>query len=748
MNVEKILHQLTVEEKATLMQAKDNWSLNGIERLGILSVILTDGPNGVRLMEEDGRGTKPSTAIPTESILSSSWDVDLIEKLGEMMAEECQYYNIGILLGPGVNAKRSPLGGRNFEYYSEDPFLSGKLAAAMIRGVQKNGVGTSLKHYVANDQETHRFTMDVNVDERTLREICLRPFEIAIKESEPWTIMAAYPKLRGQHLCENSYALESILRKEYGYTGTVLSDWSATVNKVASHQNGLDLETGSYARKQELIDAVRNGEISIETIDNHVKRILELIDKVINGKKQVSINWDSHHELSREAARKSAVLLKNEDGILPLSENAKIAVLGKFAQVPHFKGGGSSGTNAQKLDIPYECIAKYASADYSDGYRTEAIDEQLIADACTIANGKDAVIIFIGTTDLAESEGSDRKDMSLPDSHIALVESVSHVNENVIVINSSGSSVELKAIEKFAKSILHVGLAGEGGGAATADILFGKVNPSGKLTETFPICLEHTPTYPFFPGNDNNVIYHEELFVGYRYYDTKKMDVQYPFGHGLSYTDFMYSNLVCPDRIKAGERITIKLDVTNTGIYFGEEIVQIYITDEKSYLIRPQKELKGFAKVALKPNETKTLEIELDDHAFSYYLPHLGRYATETGDFVIHAAASSRDIRLSKRVFVTSDEDVRMPLNKYNTMGEFYRDDRYADATKEVYRFYGITEDHMLFPIIDGVTLKDLPSFFSFMQVPPETVMKSQEIILSSVLSHDFSKGDTSYENK
>lgn len=733
MNVEKIVHQLTVEEKATLMQAKDNWSLNGIERLGIPSITLTDGPNGVRLMTEDGRGTKPSTAIPTESILSASWDEELVEKLGEMMAEECQHYNIGILLGPGVNAKRSPLGGRNFEYYSEDPYLSGKLAAAMIRGVQKNGVGTSLKHYVANDQETRRFTMNADVDERTLREICLRPFEIAIKESKPWTVMAAYPKLRGKHLCENSYALETVLKKEYGYTGTVLSDWSATVNKVASHQNGLDLETGSYARKQELIDAVRNGEISIETIDEHVKKILELIDKVIKGRKQVSADWDSHHELSREAARKSAVLLKNEGGILPLAENTKIAVLGKFAQVPHFKGGGSSGTNPQKLDIPYECIAKYASADYSDGYETESADEKRIADACAAARGKDAVIIFIGTTDLTESEGSDRKDMSLPKSHIALVESVSRVNENVIVINSSGSAVELKPIEQFTKAILHIGLAGEGGGAAVADILFGKVNPSGKLTETFPVCLENTPTYPFFPGNDDNVIYHEELFVGYRYYDTKKMDVQYPFGHGLSYTDFQYSNLICPDSIKAGERITIKLDVTNTGDCYGEEVVQVYVTDEKSYLIRPAKELKGFAKTALKPKETKTLEIELDNYAFSYYVPHLGRYATEAGSFVIHVAASSRDIRLCKKVYVDSDEDVRMPLNQYNTMGEFYRDDRYADATKKVYELYGITEDNMLFPIIDGITLKDLPAFLSFMQIPPETVAKSQEMILNSL---------------
>lgn len=743
MDIEKILQELTTEEKATLMQAKNNWSLNGIARLGIPSIVLTDGPNGVRLMAEDGRGTLPSTAIPTESILSASWDTAFIKELGKMMAEECRHYGIGILLGPGVNAKRSPLGGRNFEYYSEDPYLSGKLAAAIIEGIQAEGIGTSLKHFVANDQETRRFTMDADIDERTLREICLRPFEIAVKEAQPWTVMGAYPKLRGTHLCENVYALEEILRGEYGFEGTILSDWGATVNKTEAHKNGLDLETGSFARKQELMDAIEDGTISMETVDIHVRRILALIDKVavgISDFRMTEAAWEEHHELAREAARRCAVLLKNDDQILPLQTGAKIAVVGKFAKEPHFKGGGSSGTNPQKLDNAYTCMLRYCAADYAPGYETEKTNGALLEEACRNAAGKDAVVVFVGTTDFTESEGADRKDMLLPESHIALVQAVAQINPNVIVVNASGAPVELRQIEKEAKAILHIGLAGEGGGTAVADLLFGVANPSGKLTETFPIRLEHTPAYPFFPGTDEHVIYHEELFSGYRYYDKKKLPVQYPFGHGLSYTTFSYGNLRCEkDCLKNGERLTISLDVTNTGDRFGDEVVQIYVSDEHAYLIRPEKELKGFARVSLEAGETKTVQIELDDHAFSYYVPHLGRYVEEAGDFLILVGASSSDIRLVERVHLESLDDVRLPFTKYNSMGEFYRDSRYAEVTKEAYALFGITEDSMLFPIIDGIMLKDLHLFLSFLQIPEEMVRTIQEKILAQGVRHEQS---------
>lgn len=732
MEKQKILEKMSMEEKVLLLQAKDNWSLNGIERLGIPSVILTDGPSGVRLSDNEVTETLPATAIPTESILSSSWDIELLTELGQMLAEECQQYGVGILLGPGVNAKRSPLGGRNFEYYSEDPFLSGKLAAAMINGVQSMGVGTSLKHYVANDQETRRFTMNVSVDERTLRELLLTPFEIAIKEANPWTIMGAYPKLRGQHLCENSYILEDILRDEYGYEGVVLSDWGAVVNKTASHKNGLDLETGSYERAQELLDSIHNGEVTEDELDKHVMRVLTLIEKVIDGHKQVEVDWQAHHELARMAAAESIVLLKNEDQILPLKVNSEVAVIGIFAKNPRFGGGGSSGTNPKQMDIPYDFISTFANAVYAQGYETEDNNEQLVDEACQIAKGKEAVIIFVGTTDVTESEGADRRSLRLADSQIALVQALAKVNTNIIICNSSGAAVELQDIANVAKAVLHTGLAGEGGGAALADILFGKINPSGKLTETFPVCLENTPAYPDFPGYDDEVVYHEGLLQGYRYYDTKKIQTQYPFGYGLSYTTFEYSNMkISAKEIKNGDFLKVSLDITNTGKVEGSEIVQVYVADMKSYLVRPKKELKGFVRIHLKPQETKTVTVTLDERAFAYYVPHLGRYAVESGTFQILAGASSTDIRLQEEIVFSSADEVRLPLNLFSSMGEYYADDRYSAVTKQIYHQLQITEECPVFPIISSITLQALPAFLKYLRIPEETALGMQQMILN-----------------
>lgn len=730
MNTKNILKEMKPEEKVLLLQAKNHWALNGVERLDIPSVILTDGPNGVRMMTSDG-GTELSTAIPTESILSASWDVELVKKLGKMMAEECQYYHIGILLGPGVNAKRSPLAGRNFEYYSEDPYLSGKLAIAMIEGIQEEGIGTSLKHFVANDQETRRFTMNATVDERTLREILLKPFEMAIKEAKPWTIMAAYPRLRGQYLCENTYVLKNILRDEYQYEGVVLSDWSAVVNKVASHKNGLDLETGSYARMQEMLNALEEQTLTAEEVDEHAFRVLQLIQKVVSGRKAVSVDWNAHHELAREAARRSIVLLKNEGDILPLSEKMNVAVIGKFAKEPHFKGGGSSGTNPQKLDRAYDFICHYAKAEYAAGYETEEVQDELIDEACCVAKGKDAVVVFIGTTDAIESEGSDRVNMLLPESHIALVNKLFKCNENLIVVNSSGAPVELRQIEASTKGILHMGLAGEGGGAAIADILFGMVNPSGKLTETYPICLENTPAFPYFPGYNDEVDYREGLMIGYRYYDTKKIPVQFPFGYGLSYTRFEYSNLsLSTECLKNGEKLQVSVDIKNIGERYGQEVVQFYVSDEKSYLIRPDKELKGFAKVTLNPGETKTVTVELDESAFSYYVPHLKRFAVESGKFRIFAASSAADIRLIKEVLFESTDEVRLPLTVKNTIGEFYADNRYHKVTKQVLDFLQIDEKDPGFLIAAGITLESLPQFLYYLSIPEEQGEKLVECII------------------
>ncbi len=732
MNKQQVLDNMSLEEKVLMLQAKDDWTLNGIPDLGIPDVTLTDGPSGVRMTINNMTETLPATTIPTESTLSASWDMKLITELGRAVAKECRNYNVGILLGPGVNAKRSPLGGRNFEYYSEDPFLSGKLAAAMIRGVQSEGVGTSLKHFVANDQETRRFTMNVTVDERTLRELLLTPFEIAIKEAKPWTIMGAYPKLRGKHLCENEYLLKNVLRDEYGYEGVMLSDWGATVNKTASHKNGLDLETGTYARRQELLDAVHAGEITEEEINIHVMRVLELLEKTTEEKKQVTVDWEAHHALAKKAAAESIVLLKNEDFILPLKKNCKVAVIGSFAKKPRFGGGGSSGTNPRQLDIPFDCICAMADAVYAYGYDGEEVNDQLIEEACHMAKDVEAVIVFVGTTDVTESEGADRKSLNLSESQVALVRALAKTNSNLVLCNSSGSAVDLSELEILAKAILHIGLSGEGGGSALADILFGVVCPSGKLTETFPICIENTPAYPYYPGSDDEVSYNEGLLQGYRYYDTKKIRPLYPFGFGLSYTRFVYSNMkVSARQITNGETLEVSVDVTNAGDCEGSEIIQFYVSDPESYLVRPEKELKGFARLDLLPGETKTATVSLDERAFAYFVPHLGRYAVESGAFLILIGASSADIRLQEEITFDSSDDVRMPLGLNNTLAEFYADDRYADAMGKVFHELGITEENPLFPIFSGTPLKNMPNFLSYLNVPEEVAVRLQQSVLA-----------------
>ncbi len=735
MKAKEILPQLSLKEKVLLLQAKDNWNLNGVKRFEVPEIYVTDGPNGVRAGNSDLTESYPATAIPAESILSASWDTDLVEELGEMLAEEARYYNVGVLLGPGVNAKRSPLAGRNFEYYSEDPYLSGKLAAALIRGVQKGGVGASLKHFAANDQETRRFTSNATVDERTLRELLLLPFEIAVREGDPWSIMGAYPKLRGTHACENPYLLKDILRDEWGYEGVVLTDWGACVNKVASHKNGLDLETGTFERAGELLRAVENGDITEAEIDLHALRVLELIEKAVEGrKKSYTVDWDRHHGLAKKAAGESIVLLKNEQRLLPLTEGCRIAVVGRFAEEPRFGGGGSSGVLPRKIDTLLNSLAGMAEISYAPGYDSEEPNAELEAEACRIAAGKEAVIIMVGTTAVSESEGADRRNLSLPESHLSLLAALAGVNPNIIVCNCSGAAVELGPVDSIAKSVLHCGFSGEAGGAALADILFGKVNPSGKLTETFPLRLEHTPAYPYFPGDGDEITYAEGLLQGYRYYDTKKIPVQYPFGHGLSYTDYKYNNLRFSDSIlHNGKELTVCVDVTNTGEMEGTEIVEIYVSDPESYLVRPEKELKGFARVTLKPGETKTVSVVLDERAFSYYVPHIGRYAVESGIFRIMAAASAQDIRLEGEIRFVSGDEVRRPLTPASTMMEFYTDDRYAKETQAVYSELGIGEEHPMFPVLSSMRLEYLPGVLSFIQVPKEVSVSYQKRILSAV---------------
>jgi beta-glucosidase len=719
MDIETIIRELTVEEKVSLLAGASFWSTRAIERLGIPSVVLTDGPHGLRLSTGTAVGdmlshTQPATAFPIEAAMAATWNEALIRELGAVIAEECQHYDVGIVLGPGMNGKRSPLGGRNFEYFSEDPYLTGKMGTAFVQGVQSGGVGTSIKHFVANEQETNRMVVSSEVDERTLREMYLLPFEMAVQEAKPWTVMCAYNKVNGTHMANNDKYLNGVLKQEWGFDGLVMSDWGAVVDKVPSVQYGLDLEMpGPGTRSGEVLEAYRSGKVTNEQLDDHVRRILKVVQKVLDHKRSVpSIDVDKHHAVARKVAEEAIVLLKNEDAILPLAKNAKVAVLGKFAAEPRFQGGGSSHMNPAQLDIPYSGISKLSHAVYGAGYDESDYNEALVQEACELAAGQDAAIIFIGTTEKIESEGYDRTDLHIPRSHTRLIEEVSKVNPNVIVVVNSGSATHIGAYEAQAKAIVQAWLPGQAGGSAIVNVLFGDVNPSGKLTETFPLALEHNPTYLTFPGNIEKVNYSEGIFVGYRYYDTKKLAVLYPFGYGLSYTEFEYSNLrLSSGSLHNGDVLNVTVDVKNTGSYMGKEVVQVYVRDVKSSVKKADKELKGFAKIELAPDETKSVQIELNERAFSHYVEHLGKFAVESGEFHILVGSSSRDIRLAGTVSFTSSEDVTEALTPLHSLQEWLKDERHTDKVRYVMDNMNLSEDSPMFPIFLGMPIRTLIGF-------------------------------------
>lgn len=734
MNVKEILKALSIDEKVKLLAGKNFWTLHGIERLAIPEIRITDGPHGVRLSDGFGfESIKPATAFPIEAAMASTFNETLIGKIGATIAEECHYYGVSVLLGPGVNGKRSPLGGRNFEYYSEDPYLSGKMASAFINGVQNEGIGTSLKHFAANDQETRRMTINAMVGERAFREIYLYPFEMAIKNAKPWTVMGAYNKVNGVHACQNKPLLLDILRDEFGYEGLTLSDWGGVVDKPLSVKCGLDLEMpGPGKRDDEVIEAFKSGELSLKALDARVENVLNLIKKAMDNKKGVGeIQWENHHELARDAAREAIVLLKNDECILPLDSDKSVAVIGQFAEKPRFQGGGSSIMNPHQLDVAIDCIKGYSDIVYARGYVEDHTTDEMIREAKQAAKGKDAVILFAGTTEKIESEGYDRRDMKIPADHIELIEAVASENDNIIVVLNSGSAVETRQFETQSKAILQAWLGGESAGCAIADVLFGKVSPSGKLSETFPVRLEHTPAYGSFPGFKDEVTYDEGLLVGYRYYDTKKLAVQYPFGHGLSYTAFEYSKLrLSSTHMTNGELLTVSVDVKNSGDCAGKEAVQVYVRDRESLLFRPEKELKGFDKVYLEPNETKTVTVTLDERAFAYYLPHLGRFEVESGTFDIMVGASSRDIRLTEVLTFESDVEVRPELGGDDSILEWLADDRYCHVIQQLLDLMGIHEGHPFYAIMVGLPVKNIFDYMEAGGAPKVMVDQLRKAVL------------------
>ncbi|MFV0319282.1 MAG: glycoside hydrolase family 3 C-terminal domain-containing protein [Microbacterium sp.] len=674
--------RLSLEEKASLTSGRNFWHTKAVDAGGIPSIMVTDGPHGLRKQAGSGDHlgigeSVPATCFPPAAGLGSSWDIDLVERVGEALGAETSIENVGVLLGPGINIKRSPLCGRNFEYYSEDPIVSGVLGTAIVRGIQSQGVGTSLKHFAANNQEDDRMRVSADVDPRPLREIYLRGFQRVVEDAQPWTVMCSYNKINGVYASEDPWLLSDVLRGEWGFEGVVVSDWGAVNDRVVGLPAGLDLEMPSSGGRTDaqLVEAVRSGELDEKYLDIAAGRMADLVRKVQDGAGRVQgpLDVDAHHALAREAAGRSIVLLKNDGGVLPLAKDAKLAVIGAFAEKPRYQGAGSSMINPTRLDSALDGIRAVATGDvmYVAGFSLEAgasADEtaRLREEAVDAAAAADTVVLFLGLPARLESEGYDRTDIDLPAEQLAVLDAVLAANPNVVVVLSNGSVVALPFAERV-PAIVEAWLLGQAGGTATADVLFGEVNPSGKLTETIPLRLADSPAYLDFPGEFGHVRYGEGLFVGYRWYDVRELEVAYPFGHGLSYTTFAYGDAKAT--VTADGDVEVRITVTNTGDRAGREVVQVYTDLPGSAVVRPVRELKAFASVALAAGASREVVLTVRRADLAYWDVRVDRWVVEGGDYQVDVAASSRDIRSSVSVQVPGD-DLRVPLTRESSLAE------------------------------------------------------------------------------
>ncbi|MCM1989450.1 glycoside hydrolase family 3 C-terminal domain-containing protein [Oceanirhabdus seepicola] len=677
--IQEILAQITLEEKASLCSGLDFWTTQPVERLGLPSIMVTDGPHGLRKQsgESDHLGLNasvPATCFPSGVGLASSWDRDLIEEVGVALGKEAHTENVAVLLGPAVNIKRSPLCGRNFEYFSEDPYLASQIAKHHILGVQSQGVGTSIKHFAANNQEFKRFSVDTLVDERTLREIYYASFETAIKEAKPWTVMCAYNKLNGTYCSEHYNLLTEVLRDDWGFEGLVVSDWGAVNDRVEGIKAGMDLEMPGNGglNDKKIVEAVKNGELDEQDLDKVVTRVLRLVSRSIeNADETATFDKEAHNDLARKVASECMVLLKNEEKILPLNKNQKVMVVGELAQKARYQGGGSSHINPTFLNNALEEIKKEADVAFALGYvlDEDAPNADLEVEAVKLALENDVVVVFAGLPDRYESEGYDREHMDMPANQIHLIETLNKANKNVVVVLSNGSPIEISWLDNI-KAVLEGYLGGQAGGGAIADILYGKVNPSGKLAETFPVKLRHNPSAINFPGKEDKVEYHEGLFVGYRYYDAKDIEPLFPFGYGLSYTTFKYTDIkVDKEEFEDTEEVKVTVKVKNVGDTVGKEIIQLYVRDIEACVIRPEKELKEFTKVELQPGEEKEVEFIISKRAFAYYNVDIKDWYVETGEFEILVGGSSSELPLSITVKVNSTVEIKKIFTVNSTMG-------------------------------------------------------------------------------
>lgn len=657
MKYKDVAAKLTLEEKCYILSGKDFWSSFGFKSKGVPSINLSDGPHGIRKQEGAGdqlglNGSLPATCFPTAATIANSWDPKLGEEIGRCLGEEAAVQDVSVLLGPGLNMKRSPLCGRNFEYFCEDPYLAGKLAAGYIRGIQENGISACPKHFAANNTELRRQASDSVVDERTLREIYLTGFEIAVKESDPKSIMSSYNMINGVYANENRHLLQEILRDEWGFSGFVVSDWGAGNDYVEGVRAGSHLEMPTTAgdSAEQLIQAVKDGRISEEMVDRRVAEFLEVVypaRAAADAYKGKKFDVEAHHAMAMKASEQSVVLLKNQDDILPLKKGAKAAVIGEFARKARYQGAGSSVVNCTKLDHTMDVIGNFDLnvVGFEAGYpRSGAGDPAMQQKAVELAKKAEYVLLYIGLDEISESEGLDRAGIDLPKSQEDLIRAVSAVNKNIIAVMSAGSVVAMPWLERC-KALVHGYLCGQAGASAVLKVITGEVNPSGKLSETYPITYGDIPTAGYFPAKERTVEYREGLYIGYRYFETAKVPVLFPFGYGLSYTTFKYSNLSADSE---GAFFTI----TNTGSVDGAEVAQLYVSAKSPKIYRPAKELKGFIKVFLKAGESREVKIDLDDKAFRYFNVKTGQFEVDGGEYDILIGASAADIRLRQTIEV------------------------------------------------------------------------------------------------
>ena len=697
MDIQALISQMTLEEKASLLSGGDFWHTKAVERLGIPATMVSDGPHGLRKQDDkaDHLGVNDSikaVCFPAACATTASFDPELVRKMGEAIGDSCQHERLSVVLGPAINIKRSPLCGRNFEYFSEDPYLAGKMATAYIQGVQSRNVGVSVKHFALNNQEHRRMSSSSDCDERTMREIYFPAFEMAVKEAQPWTVMCSYNRINGTFASENRWLLTDVLRKEWGFQGYVMSDWGAVSNRPAGVHAGLDLEMPASGgiNDAKIVEAVRAGTLDEKDVDLCCERILNIVYRYTeNAKPETPWDQEAQHALAADIAAECMVLLKNEKNLLPLAKDEQVAFIGEFAEKPRFQGGGSSHINSFKTTSALEA-AKEAGLQvvYARGYsvKEDAATEAQIAEAVAAAKAARVAVVFAGLPDAYESEGYDRKNMDMPACQNQLIEAVAAANPNTVVVLHNGAPVAMPWIDRVA-AVLEAYLGGQAVGTATVRVLYGDVNPSGHLAESFPLKLQDNPSYLYFGGDARATEYREGIFVGYRYYDKKDMEVLFPFGYGLSYTTFEYSNLrLSAQEIRDTDELTVTVTVKNTGSRAGKAVAQLYVGDVESDAIRPLRELKGFAKVALAPGESRDVTFTLNKRSFASWNEKIHDWHVESGDFTIQVGASSRELPLCACVRVQSTVQVPMTYSVDSIFMDLMADEKARTVFEPFFR--------------------------------------------------------------